>query len=133
MAAGSGWKATDCPAASFSSRFRCPHVETEAAVRREPHDSREARAPAVLIVEGDPDLAHVMSASPQAQGFRTVHAPTGSAVIAHCRDGAPLLILLDLVLPDMDGFTFVESLSKLDSSRSVPLVVHSTLEVNAAD
>jgi CheY-like chemotaxis protein len=90
-------------------------------------------APAILIVEDDLDLARVMAASLQRHGLRTLQATNGREAIALCREHAPSLIVLDLVLPDMDGFAVVDFLRRDGALRSVPLLVHSALEVTADD
>jgi PAS domain S-box-containing protein len=89
--------------------------------------------PSVLIVEDDLDLARVMATSLEMRGLRTLHATNGKEAVALCREHAPSLIVLDLILPDMDGFAVVDFLRKESALRSVPLLVHSALEVAAAD
>jgi PAS domain S-box-containing protein len=89
--------------------------------------------PTVLIIEDDADLYRVISAELQAQGVRTVHAPSGRAGIAAFLAQRPQLIVLDLVLPDIDGYAVIEALRSQPLVSSMPLVVYSALEVGAAD
>ncbi len=89
--------------------------------------------PAILVVEDDLDLAGVMTASLQMHGIRTLHAATGQEAVAMCRRHEPNLIVLDIVLPDMDGFAVVDLLRNQATLRNVPLVVYSALDVRTSD
>jgi PAS domain S-box-containing protein len=90
-------------------------------------------APSILLVEDDADLARVMITALQSHGIRTFHAVRGSEAIRLCRQHEPSLIVLDLGLPDMDGFAVVRSLRESATLGRVPLIVYSALEVGSAD
>lgn len=90
-------------------------------------------APSVLVVEDDLDLARVMTTALQNHGIRTFHAVSGSEAIQLCRQHEPSLIVLDLGLPDMDGFAVVSSLRESATLGSIPLLVYSALDVGSAD
>ena len=90
-------------------------------------------APSILVVEDDLDLARVMTTVLQSHGIRTFHAVTGTEAVQLCRQHEPSLIVLDLVLPDMDGFAVVNSLRESATLGSIPLLVYSALDVGSAD
>jgi CheY-like chemotaxis protein len=90
-------------------------------------------APSILIVEDDRDLARVMTTALNGHGIRTFHAGTGSQAIRLSRQHAPSLTVLDLGLPDMDGFAVVDSLRESAALAHVPLIIYSALEVGSAD
>ncbi|MGH7484250.1 MAG: ATP-binding protein, partial [bacterium] len=85
--------------------------------------------PAILIVEDDLDLAKVMTAALEADGIRVVHAATGGDAIEAVRLCEPSLIVLDLILPDIDGYAVVDSMRSEMALRRIPLLVYSALEV----
>lgn len=58
----------------------------------------------ILIVDDDPAAAELIQYILQNEGFQTSLAVTGAAGIAMTRDQQPDLILLDVMLPEMDGF-----------------------------
>jgi len=91
------------------------------------------QTPAVLIVEDDLDLARVMTAALQSHGIRTLHAANGREAVELCGVQDPVLIVLDLVLPDMDGFAIVEALRKQRPQCTTPLLVYSAQEVGSAE
>jgi PAS domain S-box-containing protein len=98
--------------------------------------AREARAVSelsVLVVEDDLDLARVMTTALQRHGVRTLHAATGSDALLLCRQQVPSLIVLDLVLPDMDGFSVVRALRESATHVRIPLLVYSALDVGSVD
>ena len=91
------------------------------------------RAPSILVVEDDVDLARVMTAILQNHGIRTFHAANGREAVELCMQHEPSLIVLDLILPDMDGFAVVGSLKESETLRRIPLLVYSGMDVGSAD
>jgi PAS domain S-box-containing protein len=87
----------------------------------------------VLMVEDDPDLAGVIMATFERAGILVDHAPTRRSAIEICETARPDLILLDIALPDGDGFHVVEWLRQRAELRSLPLVVYSAREVSAQE
>jgi CheY-like chemotaxis protein len=90
-------------------------------------------APSILVVEDDLDLARVMTTALENHGIRTLHAATGHEAVQLSRQHKPSLIVLDLMLPDMDGFAVVTALRETPTLRRIPLLVYSALEVGNAD
>lgn len=84
----------------------------------------------VLLVEDDEDLAAVVIASFGEADVTVEHASTRKQAIRRCVTRRPDLLILDLTLPDGDGFSFVEWLREQPSLRTLPLVVYSGREVS---
>jgi two-component system response regulator MtrA len=93
---------------------------------------RAARAPAgtattngamtrVLIIEDNQNLAFGLSRSLEAEGFSVAIAEDGPEGLAAARSSAPDLILLDLMLPGIDGYTVLRTLR--DEGIGVPVLV----------
>jgi CheY-like chemotaxis protein len=89
--------------------------------------------PSILVVEDDPDLAKVLTAILQTHGIRTFHAANGRDAVELCRQHEPNLIVLDLILPDMDGFAVVNALRESEVLGRIPLLVYSGLDVDTDD
>jgi signal transduction histidine kinase/CheY-like chemotaxis protein len=87
----------------------------------------------VLLVEDDLDLASVVIAGFEDANVRIDHASTRQSAIDHCLIARPDLIILDLTLPDGDGFQLVDWLRRQADMRSLPLVVYSGREVSDAE
>jgi signal transduction histidine kinase/DNA-binding response OmpR family regulator len=84
----------------------------------------------VLLVEDDDDLAEVVIAGFERAGVTVRKAATRQAAIAACNASRPDLLILDLTLPDGDGFSLVEWLRTQPGLRSIPIVVYSGQEVS---
>jgi len=86
------------------------------------------RQPRIMIVEDDFDLARVITESFARHGIETCHASTGREAIALAREITPDLLILDLVLPELDGFGVVEWLREQEKLCNVPMVVYSATD-----
>jgi CheY-like chemotaxis protein len=82
----------------------------------------------ILIVEDDPSLADVLSIRLKTQGFRTTIANRGQLGLTLARTDKPHLILLDLCLPDMDGFTVCQQLADEEETSEIPVIIVSGME-----
>ena len=77
----------------------------------------------ILIVEDDKDLMLAMSVRLIAQGFTTLSAHDAASAIQLAATRKPDLILMDLGLPDNNGFVVMEIVSQLKSASMVPIIV----------
>ena len=87
----------------------------------------------VLLVEDDHDLASIVKASFNNTNVRVDHAATREQAARMCLAVRPDLIILDLTLPDGDGFSLVDWLRHQPDLRTLPLVVYSGSEVTDAE
>jgi two-component system KDP operon response regulator KdpE len=74
----------------------------------------------ILAVEDDKHIARMLELTLEGEGYRVIDAPTGQHAIEEVRTRNPDLILLDLGLPDVDGFSLVRDLRALTPS---PIIV----------
>jgi CheY-like chemotaxis protein len=84
----------------------------------------------VLIVEDQPDVAAVMSALVGQLGHETVVAPAGKDAMRACLRTKPDLVLMDIELPDIDGYELTKRLKSQFDLRKVPVWVVSSLSDN---
>ncbi len=87
--------------------------------------------PVVLVVEDDEELASVILSTFDRAGIQAFHASTGRRAIELCQTMHPDLIVLDLALPEGDGFQIVDWLRQHQQLRKLPLVVYSAREVSS--
>lgn len=73
----------------------------------------------LLVVEDEPNLLEVLAASLRYAGFDAVTATTGQEALTEARRTRPDVVVLDVMLPDMDGF---EVLRRLRASAPVPVL-----------
>jgi two-component system NtrC family response regulator len=74
---------------------------------------------AVLLVDDDRRFAELLSNSLRKDGHDVEHAATAAEALRLVRERAPDVVLLDLVLPDMDGLTVLERIRELDGPPAV--------------
>ncbi len=79
--------------------------------------------PTILVVEDDPTLGRLLQATLEAEGYVAVVTPTGEEGIAYALREVPQLLLLDLMLPGMDGFEVVERLRAHAKTAHIPVVI----------
>ncbi len=84
----------------------------------------------VLIVEDQPDVAAVMSALVGQMGHETVVAPAGNDAIRACLRTRPDLVLMDIELPDIDGYELTKRLKSQFDLRNVPVWMVTSLSDN---
>jgi signal transduction histidine kinase/CheY-like chemotaxis protein len=87
----------------------------------------------VLLVEDDEDLASVIISSFSDAAVYLDHAASRQQAIRQCITRRPDLLILDLTLPDGDGFSLVEWLRNQPTLNTLPLVVYSGREVSEQD
>lgn len=79
----------------------------------------------VLVVEDDEEIASLVEKYLARAGYRTSKASTGLAALAHVQRLQPDLILLDIGLPDMDGF---DLLARVRGHSTVPVIFLSAMD-----
>jgi CheY-like chemotaxis protein len=86
----------------------------------------------VLVVEDDADLAGVVTTMFEQHGLETFHAGTGREALRLAQRVLPDLLVLDLLLPDSDGFAVVDWLRRHEGLKNVPLVVYTASDLDAS-
>jgi two-component system alkaline phosphatase synthesis response regulator PhoP len=81
-----------------------------------------ARVP-VLIVEDDADIANLVRFHLEKEGFATRIAASGTAALAAIDKDPPQAILLDIMLPDLDGFDVCRRLKRSAATRDIPIIM----------
>ena len=83
--------------------------------------------PRVLLVDDDARLVHIVSLYLESPGFDVVAAATGEAAIAVIEDRLPDLIVVDIMLPGVDGLKVCRRLRELPGGRHLPILVITAL------
>ena len=87
----------------------------------------------VLVVEDDADLRELMRRWLEEEGWVVAEAENGRAALDRVAENRPELIVLDLMMPEMDGFSFLEALRQHVAWRSIPVVVVTAKDLTAED
>ncbi|MHC4414909.1 MAG: response regulator [Planctomycetota bacterium] len=88
------------------------------------HKYRCANPPCrVLLVEDDPDTREMMRRTLEKEGWVVAEAGNGQEALESVKEHIPDLIVLDLMMPVMDGFQFTLELRKVEAWRDIPITV----------
>jgi signal transduction histidine kinase/DNA-binding response OmpR family regulator len=87
----------------------------------------------VLVVEDDPATREVVRRVLERDGWIVSEAENGRVALESLAHAAPDLIILDLMMPEMDGFQFVSELRRSEAGRRIPVVVMTAKEITAED
>ncbi|HXG49684.1 MAG TPA: response regulator [Methylomirabilota bacterium] len=77
----------------------------------------------ILIVDDEPDMLELLSVNLREAGFEVITARAGKEALDQARRFLPDLILLDLVLPDLDGLSVCEILRCQASTAGIPVII----------
>jgi DNA-binding response OmpR family regulator len=81
----------------------------------------------ILIVEDDTFLQGLASNKLSKEGFEVTTAPDGTEAVKLLATLTPDIILLDLVLPGIDGFGVLKQVRENEATKSIPVIVFSNL------
>jgi signal transduction histidine kinase/DNA-binding response OmpR family regulator/HAMP domain-containing protein len=87
----------------------------------------------VLVVEDEADMRQLLHRMLEQAGWAVTEAANGREALARLAEDRPQLILLDLLMPEMDGFTFVEALRHQEAWRAIPVVVVTAKDLTSDD
>ena len=95
---------------------------------------REAGRHLVLVVDDQPkDRKLLRRMIEEQEGYDVVEASGGQDAVALVRGRRPHIIILDLMMPDVDGFAVLESLKANKDTRSIPIIVVTAKELTAEE
>jgi DNA-binding response OmpR family regulator len=77
----------------------------------------------VLIIDDEPSLLQILAARLRYAGYEVYTAHNGAEGLKKAQAVSPNLILLDIMMPDMDGFAVLLRLKKNRRTRSAPVVM----------
>ncbi len=87
----------------------------------------------VLLVEDDKDIRDAVSAVLEAEGYTVITAGNGQEALAALERGQPCVVLLDLMMPVMNGWDFMEEVKKTRRLADLPVVVVSAYSERKAE
>lgn len=101
-----------------------------ATVLKHLRDNNEGR---VLVVDDKAENRSIISRTLGTQGINMLEAGNGYEALAVMESTVPDLILLDLMMPEMDGFRFSEEVKKRDEWKEIPIIVLTARELTPED
>jgi two-component system, chemotaxis family, chemotaxis protein CheY len=77
----------------------------------------------ILVVDDDPDIIEALSEILEAEGFEIRRARNGKEALERLEPDPPQLILLDLMMPVMDGWEFAQRMRQRPTFSGIPIIV----------
>ena len=99
-----------------------PRPAAPAAPERPPMQ-RKTMTPKVLVVEDSTVSRKVITSTLSKKGYQILEAEDGFQALAQLSNEAPDLVLLDLVLPGMDGYKVLAHMKKKESFANIPVII----------
>src|SRR5919201_1929965 len=90
-------------------------------------DESPAQGMTVLVVDDEPQVVWVLQFSLEAEGYRTYSARDGRQALKEVSEHHPRLMVLDIMMPEMDGWAVLEAMTKLPREERPRVVMVSAL------
>ncbi|URN95644.1 MAG: response regulator [Candidatus Pristimantibacillus lignocellulolyticus] len=87
----------------------------------------------ILVIEDDTTTSELMTKLLHKEGYTVTQAHNGRVALECIAKEVPQLIILDLMMPEMDGFQFIEELRKQHLWRDIPIVVLTAKSITMED
>jgi len=102
------------------------------AVRRIPiRKGTGNRSPKVLVIDDDRTAVELIEVILEAEGYRVVTCLDGNDAVQISIDEQPDLIILDLLMPELNGFSVGAQLKQEEKTRNIPIIVLTSMDVDA--
>ena len=79
--------------------------------------------PRIMVVDDDPDTVSILARHLQREGFAAIEAISGAECLRIAQERTVDVILLDLMMPDMDGFQVVKALRDNPVTAEIPIIM----------
>jgi len=79
--------------------------------------------PRILVVDDEPDVVHLVEYNLKAADYEVVTAADGEQALKKARAAMPNLIILDLMLPELDGLEVCKLLRRDQSTAAIPIII----------
>ncbi|HIK42325.1 response regulator, partial [Thermoleptolyngbya sp. M55_K2018_002] len=87
----------------------------------------------ILVVEDDPTNRDLLRQLLEKEHWQVIEAENGRVALEKLQTVQPELILLDLMMPELDGFGFVAELQRHEAWRSLPVIIITAKDITAED
>ena len=82
----------------------------------------------ILIAEDHLDSREALGALLEAFGFRVITAVNGTEAVARARESRPDLILMDIMMPELDGFEATRRLRRHPETEAIPIITLTAMD-----
>jgi len=80
----------------------------------------------ILIVDDSPTEIHVLKTMLEKHGFETLSAESGEEGVVKAAEEKPDMVLMDIVMPGMNGFQATRKISTTEETKDIPIIIVTT-------
>ena len=77
----------------------------------------------ILLIDDEPEIVELIGNRLKANKYDVTTAADGLQGLERAKDYKPDLIILDVGMPNMDGYTFIQEFKKIDELRNIPIII----------
>jgi CheY-like chemotaxis protein len=110
-----------------------PIVESELVNALNNVDNQQKKQVKVLVIDDQADDILLIRRMLEAHDYKIIEASNGKAGLDLAQSRNPDLVILDLRMPDMDGFAVIEALKKDEQTSAIPIIIVSAKELTPAE
>ena len=81
------------------------------------------KTPVALVVDDDPDMLMILKIHLEKIGVEVIEAPDGEKALLAMKDKLPHIVITDIMMPGMDGFTLLDRLKQNSRTSGIPVIV----------
>ena len=81
----------------------------------------------ILVVDDDSAINELIKVNLELAGYKVLQAFDGTTGFALCKQELPSVVVLDVMMPEVDGFTVAQRLRKIDSTKNIPIIMLTAL------
>jgi len=77
----------------------------------------------IMVVDDNPDIITIVKTILEGKGYNVLSASSGPELLNMLKNQKPDLIILDIMMPEMDGYTVNARLTENDATRRIPVII----------
>ena len=81
----------------------------------------------ILVIDDDTAINELIKVNLELCGYNVVQAPDGIKGFALCKQELPALVILDVMMPEVDGFTVAQRIRKNEATKDIPILMLTAL------
>jgi CheY-like chemotaxis protein len=90
-------------------------------------DAKVSKPKRILVVDDEPGIRRLLADLFASEGYLVAEAPDGFRGLGELRNVCPDVVILDLMMPVMNGWAFAEECRRIDGCRDVPIIAISAM------
>ena len=81
----------------------------------------------ILVIDDDVAINELIKVNLELMGYKVFQAYDGTTGFALCKQELPSVVVLDVMMPEVDGFTVAQRIRKNDSTKDIPIIMLTAL------